>query len=367
MSDNSGVSLRRVFFGTCIVLATLVGAYVLYRLGSLIVILFISLIFASTVRPLSETLQRWRIPGSVSIALVYGAAIIGVVLLLVLALPPVIQLAMQMSQGNQLVSDLNFALIKTSFFINQQFELYVPILQLPQQLKDALSSADEAVAEQAVPFALNAISVTGQIVLAIVLSVYWLVARRSALPKFLMWLPKPYREPVYRVWVDTEDSLGRYLRGQVVLALIIGAVSYVGLLVLQVPNARALAVLAGLFEFIPFVGPVLAAVPAFLMALNVGPVTAILVILFYTLVQFAEGNFLVPQIMGRGLSLHPMIVLLAITAGFTLAGVVGAILALPLAGAAQIAVRNLRRFSSTQDGDVAEPDSGGQVAATQDT
>lgn len=341
MNSDLWPDLRRTFYRTCVVIATLGAGYLLYRLGELVVVLFLSLIFASTVRPLIARLKQWNIPTSVAIALIYGATILGFIFLIVVAVPPVIQLAMEMSQGNQIVSDLNFALLRTSFLLRQQFQLFVPILELPPQLEELLASADEAMAEQAVPFATTAISMGGSILLAIVLSIYWLVARRTALRQILMLTPKSYRSPVYRIWVDTEDSLGRYLRGMFLLAVIIGAVSYVGLLVLRVPNARALAVLAGMFEFIPFVGPVLAAVPAIFLAINVSPVTAVLVLLLYVVIQTVEGNYLVPKIMGRGLQLHPMIVLLAITAGFYLGGVVGAILALPLAGALQIAARHL--------------------------
>jgi len=154
---------------------------------------------------------------------------------------------------------------------------------------------------------------------------------------------------VYQIWVDTEDTLGTYVRGQLILAGIIGSVCYVGLLVLQVPNARALAVLAGLFEVIPFIGPVLAAIPAVLIGFTVSPVTGLLVLALYVVVQTVEGNYLIPYFMGRGLQLHPMIVLVAITAGFYLNGIVGAMLALPLVSALQITVYHLRN-TDPEDG-----------------
>ena len=340
------MDLRRTFFRTVVVLATLAGAYVLYRLGDLVVVLFLSLIFASTVRPIIGVLQRWKAPRSVAIALVYGAAAAGIVLLIVVAVPPLVQLVMDFAQNDRLTSEVNVALVRTSLMLRRQFEVYVPILSLPPQMQELLDSADETVAEQAIPFAQSTFATVGRTLLAIVLSIYWLVARGTALRQILMLTPKHYRNAVYRIWVDTEDTLGAYLRGQVVLGLIIGAVSYLGLLVLQVPNARALAVLAGLLEFVPFVGPTLAAIPAVLIGLTVSPVSAMLVLVFYVIVQAVESNYLAPTIMGRGLKLHPMIVLLAITAGFYLSGIVGAILALPLAGAAQITVHHLRTIGA---------------------
>lgn len=354
LNEQLWVDLRRTSYRTLVILVTLGGAYLLYLLRDLVVVLFLSLIFASTVRPIIGWLQRKKAPRSVAIALVYGAAAAGFVLLFVVAVPPLIQLVMDFAQEDRLAGEVNVALVRTSLMLRRQFEVYVPIFSLPPQMQEMLDSADETVAEQALPFAQSTFATVGRILLAIVLSIYWLVARGTALRQILMLTPKLYRNAVYRIWVDTEDTLGAYLRSQVILGLIIGAVSYAGLLVLQVPNARALAVIAGLLEFVPFVGPSLAAIPAVLVGLTVSPVTAILVLLFYVIVQAVEGNYLVPKIMGRGLRLHPMIVLLAITAGFYLAGVVGAILALPLAGAVQITVQHLRAMSAANGTQTAE-------------
>ncbi len=344
MNKQLGYDLQRAFLITLIVIATLVALYLMYRLDNLLVVLFLSLIFASTVRPIIGVLQRWRVPKAVAILLVYAAVIGGIVLLIIVAVPPLIQLVMGFTQDNELTSEVNTAMIRMSLMLRRQFEVYVPIVSLPPQLQQMLDNADETVAEQAVPLAQNTFATTGKLLLAIVLSIYWLVARGTALRQILTLTPQKYRRPVYGIWVDTEDTLGAYLRGEVILGLIIGAVSYVGLLALQIPNAAALAVLAGLLEFVPFVGPTLAAIPAILLALTASPVKAVLVLIFYVLVQTVEGNYLVPKIMGRGLKLHPMIVLLAITAGYYLSGIVGAVLALPLAGAVQIIIRHLREF-----------------------
>jgi predicted PurR-regulated permease PerM len=348
------MDLRKTFYRTGIVIATIAGAYIIYRLADLVVILFLSIIFASTVRPLKDAMERVRIPSSVAIALIYFVTILAILTLIIVAIPPVVQLAMDMFQENQLASDVNVALIRTTFLLRQQFKVYVPILSLPPQLQELLDSADETITEQAIPFAQVATAVVGKILLAIVLSIYWLVARSTALRQLLRLTSQHYRKTVYQIWMDTEDTLGAYLRGQFLLACIIGTVSYIGLITLQVPNARALAVLAGLFEVIPFIGPVLAAIPAILVGLTVSPITALLVLLLYVLVQSIEGNFLIPHIMGRGLRLHPMIVLLAITAGFYLNGIVGAVLALPLASAVQITVRHLRTMSPEDEPDVVE-------------
>ena len=116
--------------------------------------------------------------------------------------------------------------------------------------------------------------------------------------------------------------LGTYLRGQIILGLADGLMSLAGLRVLRMLNALPLAVIAGLLEFVPFVGPVAAAVPAILTSFTVSPVVALLVALFYLLVQQFEGNYLVLKVMSKQTSLHSLLVLIAIFAGFQLGGII---------------------------------------------
>ena len=163
----------------------------------------------------------------------------------------------------------------------------------------------------------------------------------SGLPNLLRATPRQYQPTISHIWIDTEEMLGGYFRGQIILGLAVGTASLVGLLVLRVPNALPLAVIAGLLEFVPFVGPIGAAIPAVLMGLTVSPLVALLVGLLYVVIQQVEGNYLVPRIMSSSVSLHPLIVLIAIFAGFQLNGVVGALLAVPLAGIMQIVLRHL--------------------------
>jgi predicted PurR-regulated permease PerM len=316
------------------------------------VALFVGIIVASTFRPLLTLATRAKIPAAIAIFLIYLFATVAIIGLLLFVVPPVITLVFELSRTNELVRELNGALIRIWVILRQQFEVYVPIFTLPPEIQEFLETADETVAEQAWPFARSAAYILSQLVLAIVISVYWLVARGSALRQLVRLTSPQYRRMVYRIWTDTEDILGGFVRGQVLLAFIVGGAALAGLTALQVPNALALAVLAGMFEVVPFIGPVAATVPAALMALTVNPLTAVAVLVWYMVIQQVENNYLVPHIMGRGLRLHPLTVLLAIVAGLTLNGVVGAMLALPLAGALQVTIRHLREALPEDESDL---------------
>ena len=345
----------------------------LINLSHLLIVLFVAIIFASTVRPLLHGLRRRGVPRWAAILLIYSATALAVIGLITVAIPPLVGLIMDMSQNNQLANEVSYSLMRAGLAFQRQFEIYIPVVGLPAQFQTFTEQADQTLREQALPFASNAFYVTGQITLAIVISIYWLTARATALRTALRAAPRQYQPTLSHFWIDTEEMLGSYFRGQITLALVIGLASFVGLTILRVPNALPLAVIAGMLEFIPFIGPIAAAVPAVLMGLTVSPLIAILVGVWYTLVQQVEGNYLVPKIMSNSVSLHPLVVLIAFFAGFQLNGIVGALLSLPIAGIIQLALRHLpaaahaddpaaddsvaQQDGSAPDGAEAEPDS----------
>jgi predicted PurR-regulated permease PerM len=123
--------------------------------------------------------------------------------------------------------------------------------------------------------------------------------------------------------------------------VIIGLTSYIGLFLLGVPFAAALALIAGITEAIPLVGPLIGAVPAVIVAFTVSPVTGILVAVMYMVIQGLENNVLVPKIMSSNVGLNPLVIIIAIVAGGTLNGVIGALLAIPLAGTLQVLAQHI--------------------------
>ena len=138
-----------------------------------------------------------------------------------------------------------------------------------------------------------------------------------------------------RIGAKTVDTLGSYIRGTASVALIDAVGIGIGLVILQVPLALPLAVLVFLLSFIPLVGATVAGILAALVALVAnGPLSALLVVGVVVLVNQLEGNFLQPVLMGRALRLYPLVILLALTVGTVLSGILGAVLAVPLAAVA---------------------------------
>jgi predicted PurR-regulated permease PerM len=144
---------------------------------------------------------------------------------------------------------------------------------------------------------------------------------------------------------ETADNAGRALRswllGQLISMVIVGALTTLGLMLIGVPSPLALGVLAGLLEFIPMVGPIIAAVPAVLLGLSEGGTTALWVVLLYVVIQQVEGNLIMPLIQKRAVNLPPVVMLFAILVAGVLFGALGVVLAVPLAVVVYVAVKRL--------------------------
>lgn len=179
------------------------------------------------------------------------------------------------------------------------------------------------------------------LVLAIVGGVYLAIKPQSYVEGTLRLLPRSARGAVGDFFHYSGRSLRRWLLARLVAMLLIGLITYLGLLVIGVPSALALGIIAGFLEFVPFAGPILSAVPALLLALTIDFHTFLLTLGLYILVQQIEGNLLTPLLLDRAVDLPPALTLFSLFLFGALFGVVGVLLAGPLTVVAFIAVKTL--------------------------
>jgi predicted PurR-regulated permease PerM len=170
------------------------------------------------------------------------------------------------------------------------------------------------------------------VVLALVISLYLLIDGPGIGRRSMAAIPPELRPKALFLQDNVSRVLGGYLRGQLTLAAVIGVASGIGMALLGLPYAVVLGVLAGLFELVPMFGPILSAVPAVLVALFLPFPTVLWVILFFLVIQQVENNVLAPRISGHAVGLHPLGAMFALLAGFQLAGVLGGLFAVPIAG-----------------------------------
>jgi len=169
-------------------------------------------------------------------------------------------------------------------------------------------------------------------VLILVISVYLLAGAPAIHQNTLKVVPGRYRGVHEFVRSSAARVMGGYLRGQLTMSVVIGVLAGVGTGLLGLPYFVVLGVLAGLFELVPMFGPVLSAVPAVIVALFLPWPTVLWVVLFFVVIQQFESNVLGPRITGHAVGLHPLAALFALLVGFDVAGILGGLFAVPIAG-----------------------------------
>ncbi|OGH47175.1 MAG: hypothetical protein A3A51_02185 [Candidatus Levybacteria bacterium RIFCSPLOWO2_01_FULL_39_10] len=299
--------------------------FFLFQIKGILMGLFMAYIIMASVHPFVRTLRRYKVPKIVAIVLIY-ALVIGFFVLLVIPILPFF-----ISQVQALFKAIPIYLDTASSALGIQLSL--PTIQ--SYLSPLVSSLGE-----------NAFSITGKVfgglfsILTIfILSFYLLIDRERLGRSVPEILPEEYREKTILTIHLVEDKLGAWLRGQIVLSLAIGVITWFVLTILGIPFALPLAILAGFLEIIPTIGPIIAAIPAVIVAFAISPFMGLVVMLAYVGIQVAENNILVPKIMQKAVGLNPVVILVAILIGANLMGIIGALLSIPLVSAAIIIFR----------------------------
>lgn len=299
------------------------GLYLLRILIAPIAYLVLAITIGEALAPLVERLQR-RLPRGLAIGVVYACLAVVVGLLGWIVVPGLI------SQGQELAQ-------RAPALIDQARDLAARVNRVIGGQVGSLASAGLGrLAGVLVALPLQILGVLLDMVLILFLSIYWLSGAPALQRFFLSLFPADRRPRAADVLGDMGQAMGGYVRGAAINAVIMGALAYVGLLAIGVDYAVVLGVLTMLGEPVPYIGPIIAAVPVVLVALLDSPTKALLAIALYTALQQLEGNVLTPYIMRRQTEVPGALVLFALLAGSAVGGLLGALVALPVAGAVRI-------------------------------
>lgn len=303
------ISHRTIIF----VVLLLAGLWFLLQITDVIFIVFVAFIIMSALKPLVDRLQKLKIPRGLAILLIYlviWGLIGGVISLIIRPL---------FDQTSHLIALLPAALGRISLFSdNQQI--------ITDQLVSRIGSLPTGIVKFVVGFFGNLLSVFT----TLVISFYMLLEHKNLDEAVASIFGHEHQEKVLKIIQTIGIRLGGWVRGEMILMFSIGIMTYVGLSILGVEIALPLAIIAGFLEVVPNIGPVVSAVPAILIALTIHPLTALLTALMYLLVQLLENNILVPNVMRKAVGVNPLVSILGLLVGFKLAGVAGAVLAIPL-------------------------------------
>lgn len=320
----------------------LVALWLVVELRSLLLQVLIATILAAGISPLTVRLTRLGLPRGVSVLLIYVLGMLAIVGLGFLLVPPV---ASQVQSLVRQAPDFGARFVKSLDDLQRQFPFLPPLGPALQSQVKQLGNQAGAIFAQALNLVGVALGVFGgllTLLLTLLITFYLIVDGERVRAYLLSFLPAGRLAQAYRVADSIGARMGGWLVGQIVLSAAIGLASAVALLIVGVPNALLLAVFAAVAELIPLVGPWIAAVPAVAVAFTQDPLKALFTILAYVIIQQLESNLLAPRIMGRAVRLHPLAVILALLAGASLFGVVGALVAVPVAAALGVLLDEVR-------------------------
>ena len=324
------------------ILGTVVGVWLFLQLRAVVLLLVVALVFAGTLNPVVEWMERRGVKRVHALAPLSIALLLVVSLFIFLTIPPLVeQLAQIVREAPQYREQLVLLL--------QERDVTAPLARAVQNA--GLEQAFARIEGDLVGYSRWAVTALGWTITTLVLSFYLLADGKRAQGALYALVPRDYHMRLARILQNLETIVGGYMRGQLITSAAIGVFTFALLFICQVPNALSLSLLAALVDVIPFIGGMLATAPAVLAALSRGMPTALVVLAVLFLYQEIENRALVPKVYGHVLRLTPATVVLALLAGGILAGVIGALLALPIAAGLQMMVRELRVAMPGDDSD----------------
>lgn len=320
--------------------------WLLYILSDLVLVLLTSVVIASAVEPATRALIRYKIPRVLSVILIYLVTMGAIFSFLYIFVPPLFLD----------ISDLSTAIPKQ---INSSDILggsLAPVFELgglgnKLVVNDLLVQMQEWLAGLAGGVFSAASTIFGgffSFVMIVVLSFYLAVQERGVENFLRIVVPSNYEPYILGLWRRTQEKIGQWMKGQLVLGLIVGVLVFLGLSILQVKYAFVLALVAALFELIPVFGPILSAVPAIVLGFSEGATIGLLVTGLYLLVQQFENHLIYPLVVRKIVGVSPIIVILSLLVGAKLAGFLGIILSVPVATLLMEIANDIERKKSAE-------------------
>lgn len=308
-----------------VVLAGLILAF-LWVIREIIVILVLAFILASAMDPMVDYFSKKRIPRAVSVLAVYVAVLGLAGVVIYLLVPPVIE------QFKVLQSNLP---AYSAVFQQKIGSSWMGSVDVSNIFSGFITNNGETSVVSRTFGVFNGIL---GFITVLVISFY-LVAEEKGMKEFIAALiPHQHQTFTVELLEKIQHKMGLWILGQIILSLSIFVLTWIGLTILGVKYALFLALLAGMLEVVPYIGPFLSAVPGIFFAFIQNPPLAVIVGVLYLLIQKTEGYVLVPKIMEKTVGTSPLVVLVALLIGFKLAGIVGLLIAVPLASAITVVV-----------------------------
>lgn len=294
------------------------GIFVMSHIGDIMVQVFIAFVLMAALNPLVGALQKLRMNRIMAILSTYVLFISAIVVIIAALVPPLYE------QTAKLFTQLN---LPNAPFLDELSHLRFSTTQIGTLVSQYGGSVSKVL-----EFVLSTFSVLFTFFTVMVMALYLLIGRAHLYTYFTIFFrTRDKKERSEQLLKNVEQALGSWVRGEILLMLTIGIMTFIGLSILNIPFALPLAIFAGLMEALPNIGPTISAVPAIVVAaVSVSPLMGGVTTLLYILIQQIENNFIVPQIMKKAAGIRPLTTIILILVGFRFGGVLGALLSVPL-------------------------------------
>jgi len=346
--ENKNLTIN-VSTGTVLkIIAILVALAFVYFIGDIILMVFISVFFAAVIEPIVNYLEKRKIPRGVGVLIIYLALFLLIILLVRMIIPPI---AEQVGLLTKNFPDLWDKIMQNVDSIRQYSQEQGIMGNIQKSLEGLQSNLDNA-ASGVYSFIISIFRsfVNFFLMLAII---FYLVVERDAMGKLVKYLaPSKYHSYLEEIFEKIQKKIGAWARGQLILGGIIGFFSFIGLLIFLPKYALVLALIAGVTEVIPYLGPILGAVPAVFLAFAIPPFSiarGLAVLILYVVIQQLEEKIFVPKVMQRQVGLNPLITIIVMLIGFRLAGIIGLIISVPVATAVGVVLKDFINKSELPD------------------
>ncbi|QNK60095.1 AI-2E family transporter [Paenibacillus sp. PAMC21692] len=298
----------------------------------------IAMIISYVLNPIVTMLHERKVPRTIAVLLIYAVFCAAIAVLLVNLIPMFVGQVQELNhhipeltmRAQSIVTDLN----NTSF--------------LPESFRDgvdkALLSIEKRISESLLHLVDNIGSMLSAVFVVFIIPflAFYILKDFDVFERTIItYVPKSHRKNTVRLMKDIDQALGSYIRGQFLVCVIVGTLAYGGYLLIGMPYALLLASVVAITNVIPYLGPFFGAAPALLMASTISLKMMIYVAIVNTLCQILEGNVVSPQVVGRTLHLHPLLIIFALLAGGQIAGIAGMILAVPIFAACKVIVQHM--------------------------
>ncbi|MDD4412215.1 MAG: AI-2E family transporter [Patescibacteria group bacterium] len=328
---------------TATILKVIIAIALIYFLkltADILGLLLVSMIIALALIPFVDKLHERKIPRALSLVILYLLLFIFLSLSVYLIIPPIIK------ETGELANNL------PAYIQSAQSSLFKFGTKYPElsKLTDSISNLNKSLESMTGGIIDTISSLFGGILsfLLVLIITFYIVAEEDFFKKSVDQLvPVKQKKRIFKLIDQIEQKVGYWLLGQFFLCFIIFLFTYIGLSLVGIKYALVLAIIAGVTEAIPYLGPIIASVPGILLALVQSPILAIIVAGMYFLIQQLENNILVPMVMKQAVGLNPIVSIVVLMIGFKLGGVMGAIIAIPVATIISVILKDYREYKKT--------------------